>query len=242
MFSIFSKSKFGFLEKLEFLQTFASFIISKISPAVVHNLEKYQAIKKVFYLSAIEDIEGDYLEFGMYTGSSFCHAIRCSQNLSHINQEIIKMKFYGFDSFEGFGNIDENEKHPFYEDQNFSTDILKVKRRVSKVSKSKNFNIIPGFFEDSLKQSPASYGIIKSRIIFIDSDTYSSAKEALQFSLSTIQSGTFIILDDFYSYKGDQSLGIAGAFNNFIEENHLSARRVLDYGMGGIVFVIKRQK
>ena len=30
--------------------------------------------------------------------------------------------------------------------------------------------------------------------------------------------------------------------SNFIEENHLSARRVLDYGMGGIVFVIKRQK
>jgi len=241
MFSMFSKSKFGFLEKLEFLQTFASYVISKVQPAVIHNLEKYQAIKKIFYLSAIEDIEGDYLEFGMYTGSSFCHAIRCSKDLIKINQEMKKMRFYGFDSFEGFGNIDENEKHPFYEDQNFSTDFVRVKRRVSKVSKLKNFKIIPGFFEDSLKQGPSSYGITKSRIIFIDSDTYSSAKEALQFSLSTIQSGTFIILDDFYSYKGDKSLGIAGAFNEFIEENHLSTRRVLDYGMGGIVFVIKKQ-
>ena len=71
-------NKFGFLSKLTFLQDFASNIIAKINPAVTHNLEKYHAIKKVMYLTAIEDIEGDYLEFGVFTGSSFCHSIRCN--------------------------------------------------------------------------------------------------------------------------------------------------------------------
>ena len=74
-------SKFGFLSKLEFLQGLSSRIISSINPAVIHNLEKYYTLKKVHYLSAIEDIEGDYLEFGVFTGSSFCHSIRCNNKL-----------------------------------------------------------------------------------------------------------------------------------------------------------------
>ena len=87
------KSSFGLLGKLEFLQNFASYLIAIINPAVTHNLEKYKALKKIFYLSAIEDIEGEYLEFGIYTGSSFCHSIRCAKQLVKINPEIEKMKF-----------------------------------------------------------------------------------------------------------------------------------------------------
>ncbi len=56
-------SKFGFLSKINFLQDFASIIIAGLNPASVHNLEKYMAIKKVHYLSAIEDIEGDYFSY-----------------------------------------------------------------------------------------------------------------------------------------------------------------------------------
>ena len=57
------KSKFGFLVQLSFLQTFVSKFISKLNPAVVHNVEKYIALKKVSFLTSIESIDGDYLEF-----------------------------------------------------------------------------------------------------------------------------------------------------------------------------------
>ena len=59
--------KFGFLSKLEFLQVMASKLISGINPAVIHNIEKYYILKKVHYLAAIEELEGDYLEFGVFT-------------------------------------------------------------------------------------------------------------------------------------------------------------------------------
>ncbi|SVD18472.1 uncharacterized protein METZ01_LOCUS371326, partial [marine metagenome] len=95
-------NKFGFLSKLDFLQDFASVFIASLNPAVVHNLEKYMALKKVHYLSSIEDIDGDYIEFGIYTGSSFCHSIRCVKKLAKINSSINSTSFYGFDSFEGF--------------------------------------------------------------------------------------------------------------------------------------------
>jgi O-methyltransferase len=234
-------SQFGFISKLEFLQDWASAFISGINPAITHNLEKYNAIKKVHYLSAIEDMNGDYLEFGVFTGSSFCHSIRCCEKLGNINQNILRTKFIGFDSFEGFGDLIKNDEHPFYKDENFSTSLLRVNKRVSCVAKKVRFKLVPGFFSDSLKAGPAQLGIEKARIIFIDSDTYSSAKEALLFCAPITQEGTFFILDDFYSYKGSELKGVKRAFNEFVSEFNLKVRHVFHYGMGGAVYIISEK-
>tara|TARA_B100000795_G_C22629753_1_gene372169 strand:+ start:80 stop:793 length:714 start_codon:yes stop_codon:yes gene_type:complete len=231
-------SKFGFLAKLEFLQSWASRLIAGVNPAVIHNIEKYYTLKKVHYLSAIENISGDYLEFGVFTGSSFCHSIRCNQKLRYLNPLVGEKRFFGFDSFCGFGEIDDDEKHPFYTDENFETDKDKVERRVKKIAKDTQFTLVPGYFSDSLAAGPESFGIQKSSIIFIDSDTYSSSKEALDFCDKTLQLGTFIILDDYYSYKGSSKKGVKKAFDEFKERNQIKLRRVFTYGMGGAVFII----
>tara|TARA_B100001758_G_C18299012_1_gene551294 strand:- start:407 stop:1120 length:714 start_codon:yes stop_codon:yes gene_type:complete len=231
-------SQFGILSKLNFLQNWASVIISKINPAIIHNLQKYSALKKVHYLSAIEEIKGDYLEFGVFTGSSFCHSIRCCRSLLKYNPDLKNTNFYGFDSFEGFGKLENHESHPFYTDQNFKTNYEHVYNRVKKASKGFNFKLIKGFFSDSLKDGPLSLGIKYARIIFIDSDTYSSANDAFNFLTSIIQEGTYIIIDDFYSYRGNSKKGVSLAFNQFIDKTSIEVRHVLNYGMGGVVYVI----
>lgn len=234
-------TKFGFLSKMEFLQDWASILIAGINPAIVHNLEKYHTLKKVHYLSTIEDVEGDYLEFGVFTGSSFCHSIRCCKKLTKLNTKKLNTKFYGFDSFAGFGDLKEDDKHPFYTDENFSTSLHAVDRRVQRVAGSIKFKLIPGFFSDSLKEGAQKLGINKSRIIFIDSDTYSSANEALTFCIPTIQEGTFIILDDYYSYRGSESRGVTRAFNEFVSQCGIKVRQVFTYGMGGVVYVVSEK-
>ena len=231
-------SKLWFLSKLEFLQDWASALIAGINPAIVHNLEKYHALKKVHYLSIIEEIEGDYLEFGVFMGSSFCHSIRCYKRLGKLNSKIFNTKFYGFDSFAGFGDLTDDDKHPFYTDENFVTSLATVNRRVQRVAAGIQFKLIPGFFSDSLKNGAGQLGIEKSRIIFIDSDTYSSANQALTFCIPTIQKGTFIVLNDYYSYRGSESRGIARAFNEFISHCKIKVRQVFAYGMGGVVYVV----
>lgn len=233
--------KFGFISKFEFLQDWASSIISGINPAITHNLEKYHALKKVHYLSAIEDMDGDYLEFGVFTGSSFCHSIRCCEKLEYISQNVLKTKFYGFDSFEGFGNLSKDDYHPFYKDENFSTSLLRVNNRVGRIAKKVSFKLVPGFFSDSLMAGARQMGIEKARIIFIDSDTYSSANEALLFCAPIVQEGTFIILDDCYSYRGNELRGVTRAFNDFISECRIKVRHVFNYGMGGAVYVISEK-
>ena len=235
-------SKFGFLSKLNFLQDWASALISSINPAVTHNIEKYQALKKVHYLSAIEDMEGDYLEFGVFTGSSFLHSIRCCKKLEKLNKKIINTTFYGFDSFTGFGDLIEEDKHPFYTDENFSTSLIAVNKRVERVVDMKfRYKLISGLFSESLKNGASQMGIEKARIIFIDSDTYSSAAEALTFCIPTLQEGTFIVLDDYYSYKGSEIRGVRRAFMEFVFRCGIKVRHVFTYGMGGVVYVVSKK-
>ena len=234
-------TQFGFLSKLEFLQDWASALISFVNPAIVHNLEKYHVLKKVHYLSTIEDVEGDYLEFGVFTGSSFCHSLRCCKNLAKLNPRTLNTKFYGFDSFAGFGNLAEVDKHPFYTDENFVTTLSTVNRRANKAAGQIKFQLIPGFFCDSLKEGASLLGIEKSRIIFIDSDTYSSASEALTFCIPTLQEGCFIILDDYYSYRGSEQRGVKRAFSEFIAKSNIKVRHVFSYGLGGVVYVVSEK-
>ncbi len=232
------KSKFGFLAKLNLPQDIVSFLIARTNPAITHNIEKYQIIKKVHYLSMIEHIEGDYLEFGVFTGSSFCHSIRCYNKLRYLWPES-DMAFYGFDSFSGFGEIASEDEHPFYTDENFETSYKRVESRVRKVIKNEvRYKLIKGYFDESLKKGAGTFSIKKSKIIFIDSDTYSSANVALNFCIPTIQIGTFIILDDYYSYKGSLSKGVAKAFNEFLDNSKVSVRHIFNYGMGGVVFLV----
>jgi len=235
-------TKFGFLSQLEFLQDWSSALIAGINPAIVHNLAKYHTLKKVHYLSAIEDVAGDYLEFGVFTGSSFCHSIRCCKQLAKMNPKTLNTTFYGFDSFAGFGKLAEEDRHPFYADENFATSLSAVHRRVQRVVGSIKFKLIPGFFCDSLKNGASQLGIDKSRIIFIDSDTYASANEALTFCIPTIQEGTFIILDDYFSYRGSESRGVARAFSEFILQCGIKARCVFTYGMGGAVYIVSEKE
>ena len=154
--------------------------------------------KKVHYLSSIEDVQGDYLEFGVFTGSSFCHSIRCFKQLVKLNPNISSTTFYGFDSFAGFGTLSQEDKHPFYKDNNLSTSLSKVEKRVKRVAGDVTFQLVPGFFDKSLGGGPQKMKIEKARIIFIDSDTFISASQALSFCKSIIQTGTFIVLDDYF--------------------------------------------
>jgi hypothetical protein len=232
------QSKFGILTKLTFLQDIASNCISNVNPAVIHNIEKYIILSKCFYYTALEDIQGDYLEFGVYTGSSFCHAIRSYNKCRAYEKDIFNTRFFGFDSFAGFGQLEDSDQHPFYENMNFTTDYDKVQKRIKKFTKNINIQLVKGFYNESLKNGAYSLGIEKARIIFVDCDTYTAAKDVFIFCSTILQLGTIIILDDNLSYKGNMAAGITKAFNEFLDRSHVGIREFTRYGVGGGVYIV----
>ena len=193
------------IAKIALIQDIFSYIFSKIPFALQHNLGKYSVIRKAMYFCGIEGIEGDYYEFGVFTGSSFCHAIRSYANLGFFNKRQHPMQFFGFDSFEGFGENNKDD-HPFFIDDHFATNFEKVNKRVKKLAKKRNADarLIKGFFSETLNLPENKCSRLAS-IIFIDCDLEIPAKEALDFCTNKVQDGTMIIIDDYFSYKGSKT-------------------------------------
>ncbi len=222
-------------------QNIASWVYSRYPQSVQHNLQKYQALSKAFYMTAAEGLNGDYLEFGVFTGSSFVLSTRVHRQLKALGE--VKTKFYGFDSFSGFGNISEDDKHQVYSDDIFKLNkkhVEKIKRNIIKKSKNCKVEIIEGFFEETVAgKSPTDYSIEKARIVFIDCDLKDPAKHVFEFITPILQKGMILIMDDFFSYKGDKRLGISGAFHDFCDKNRkLEFRRLFDFGLGGVAFIL----
>ncbi|WP_435097384.1 hypothetical protein ACIJYG_00825 [Candidatus Pelagibacter bacterium nBUS_27] len=76
-----------------------------------HNIERIKAFRRVFFYVNFEQIEGDYLEFGVYEGSSMVSAFYANQASTKTDDFIIiknylpERKFIGFDSFEFLSTI-----------------------------------------------------------------------------------------------------------------------------------------
>ena len=55
------------------------------------------------YITAHDKTFGSYLEFGVFTGSSFNFAMKINKRLDSLLEDS-KCDFYGFDSFDGWKN------------------------------------------------------------------------------------------------------------------------------------------
>ena len=85
-----------------FIQNLASWAVSKVPSYLEFTIDKYQAIKKALYITSHEKVSGSYLEFGVFTGSSFNFAMRANRSVDKLLGSS-KCDFFGFDSFDGLG-------------------------------------------------------------------------------------------------------------------------------------------
>ncbi|MBS0208540.1 MAG: class I SAM-dependent methyltransferase [Planctomycetes bacterium] len=232
----------GFIaQNSQWLQSFVIKRIARLSVPIEHNVEKVRALKKAFYLANCEAVAGDYLEFGMYEGSSFIAALECHESTK--GQEAQPRKFWGFDSFEGFRYSTDADQHPFFRPGEFKSSYQKTLSRLSgQFGRRAEWDVLPGYIEDTIgKKTPDELGIQKIAVALIDCDLGEPARVALEFMAPVLQPGSVIVLDDFFAYAGSNERGVAGAFANF-QKSHpeLVFRRLLDYGYGGQAFIVAK--
>ena len=189
------------------------------------------------FMNYHDDTIGDYLEFGVFTGSSFNFAMKINKKMEKIFKKIYT-NFIGFDSFEGFGEIKSIDVNPSFKNNLFQVD-KKVIKNIKKNSKNQKFRLIEGFYNKTIKDKNTNdYGINKSRIIMIDCDLKESTTLALNFANHRSR-GTIIIFDDLKFYKGNSNKGEYGAFEEFRNKNpNIKFRRIFDYGYSGRAFIV----
>jgi len=228
----------NFIKNNLFLQNFAASIVSYIHPFLEVNVAKYMAIKKAMYITATDQTYGSYMEFGVFTGSSFNFAMKINKQIEKIFGKA-NCEFIGFDSFQGFGKINEDDRHHFYKDETFSVNVEKVLKNIKKSAKGQQMRIIKGFFHETIKdKTTQDLNIDKARVVLIDCDLKESTQFALEFIRPSIQEGTIILFDDYIWFKGNKKKGEYSAFNDFKNKYpEILFRRVFDYGYGSRAFI-----
>jgi hypothetical protein len=231
---------FNFARRAHGLQTLVVRLVSALHPAIEHNVEKTRALKKAFYYAALEALPGDYVEFGVFEGTSFIAAFENDRRLRP--RAVPPRAFWGFDSFEGgFKYFDERDRHPFFREGEFTSSYDQACLRVGRhFGKKARWQLVPGYFEHSLAGKTApDLGIHAIAVALVDCDLGTPARLALDFMRPALQNGTVVVLDDFFAYRGSASAGVAGAFADFQAANpSLQFRRLFDYGHGGQGFVL----
>ena len=192
------------------------------------------AFSKCIRFINYEKVQGDILEFGVYTGRSLAL-------LSYINNKYYKTEntlnsadkinrnIYGFDSFQGLQDTDghlrwrknmfkyNHSYHPTIRDNELVTP-EKIRSFFSKMGLDEP--IIRESFYNNLNIDD----IDTVGLCHIDCDLYSSTKDALNLIKDKLVSGSIIMFDDWFNNLALPDRGEQKAFNEFLRENkHFSA-------------------
>jgi O-methyltransferase len=160
---------------------------------------------------------GDYLEFGVFSGTSLgcMYAVLKELGLDHI-------RLFGFDSFEGMPAIAATEDEGVWAPGQFKLGIEFTKGILTQkgVDWSRTF-LTKGWFCDTLTpELVQQYQIKKASVIMVDCDLYSSTVDVLRFCAPFIQDEVVMYFDDWHS--GDlatKNLGEKKAFDEFLAAN-----------------------
>lgn len=159
---------------------------------------------------------GDYLEFGVYNGTSLVSTFRETESMG-----LTHMRLFGFDSFEGLPPAaaidDEGKWKPgaWRSELAFTEAVLDAEG----VGRSRVF-LVPGWFSHTCNAETAHrYGIAKASVIMIDCDIYTSAREALDFCAPLIKDQALVLFDDWHAGNlAARQLGERKAFEEWLAE------------------------
>ncbi len=218
-------------------------------------------IYKAAAFIAADKIEGDYLEFGVYTGGSFISAYRSieeaykrASTLNQWNTPIDceerralweKMRFFGFDSFQGLPELSgiDTLSDDFVAGKFACSEEQFLRTIATQGVPLERVSTIAGWFFDTLhSQTRENLNVRKAAIVNIDSDLYESASLVLAFVTPLLVTGSVLIFDDWYNYRGDAKLGEQRACREWLDNNpEISLLQYHREGPWKNSFIVNRQ-
>lgn len=200
---------------------------------------------KTFFADCIKKLQGikgkdigDYLEFGVFNGSSMSSMYLTAKKLGFNS-----MRFFGFDAFEGLPKGAENEDDSVWKKGFYACSFEKMQECLKRKNiNPKDINWVKGWYKDTLNDKTIKkFNLKKIGMVFIDCDTYSSSKAALDFIGPLLTEESILCFDDWKLNDLDiKGMGEYKSFNEFLEKNaHLEAKEIKSYNRKSKSFLIK---
>ena len=179
-------------------------------------------------------MEGDYLEFGVFDGRTMSLAWQT------MGWRMPRMRFVGFDSFAGIRDAMPDEG---YVDLDYYSNIETFRHHMICVGADPERILTgKGRFAETLadpKKSHAELGLKSCLIAHIDCDIYQAAKLALDYLTGLLRQGSIILFDEFHYNKASNALGERRALAEWLEKNpQYQVERWHDYALFARAYIV----
>jgi predicted O-methyltransferase YrrM len=199
--------------------------------------DTYRQALRLLASKASADEIGDYLEFGVYVGTSLLCMHRASRA---VGMESIRL--FGFDSFQGLPEAAAVEDGGLWQPGWYRAELETVREHLNRNGIDwARTTLVPGWFEDTLQPEVAKqHAIRKASVIMIDCDIYSSACTALGFCAPLIRDCAVIVFDDWNpGGLASKEMGEARAFKEFLAVNPSLTAEEIDLRVGRVFLVTR---
>jgi O-methyltransferase len=210
--------------------------VAKRNELLSLSYENTKILTPTFAYTRSEEIEGDYAEFGVWTGRTFVEAWRVANAFPGPDR-----RFFAFDSFEGLPEVEGADDTGRWTAGEFSADRRSFEARLRRAGLPKEqVHIVEGFFDATLAQ-PERIPLEKVAIAWVDCDLYSSTVPVLDYLTPRLSHGAILIFDDWFCFKGDPQKGEARACGEWLERNpHISLVPWRQYNWASQAFIVRR--
>ena len=153
----------------------------------------YRGALELLVSSEGSDGIGDYVEFGVYAGSSMVCMHRALESLG-----LHDVRLIGFDSFEGLPQVAEVEGAGRWVPGEFHSPMAFTEWNLTRSGvPTERVTLIPGWFDATATEETAmSARIGHLSVVLIDCDLYSSAQTALEFCAPRLGPTSIIFFDE----------------------------------------------
>ena len=200
-----------------------------------HYLVDQDFFRRAFTALSLNGIDGDYVEFGCYSGMTFSLAYQESRRAGK------QCKLWAFDSFSGFpAQKGLQDDRAIESSMRMELDDFHSICKKSGIPPSA-YEVVPGYYEVTLN-SEVSTSNLPSNICmaYVDCVWYSSTLFVLKFLLPRFKHGMILAFDDYYCWSQTKMSGERNACLRLLK-NNANWRLVpyIQYGWHGMSFMIE---
>ena len=206
-----------------------------------HAVNTHQSVlDNALGIQMINQVEGDYIEFGVFKGARLTQAYESATFLAkYVNarkdpylakmsaRNMETMRFIGFDSFEGLPKataIDVAKgQEEWIGEGSFSASLEEVTALMPKKGIADGrIKLVKGWFNETLTDTTKKQlELTAAAIVYVDCDYYESAVPALEFVTDLLVDGSILIFDDWFLFRGRRDRGEQRAFREWQERHRI---------------------
>jgi hypothetical protein len=220
---------------LKMLDSFPLWHVIHAVDLMSHNqIGRRGMVNQAFDFTCINGVQGDYFEFGVWRGGTFCFAHRMKKRLRR------SMKLWAFDSFAGLPAIDD-EKYNVWKKGEYACSEPEFRAILRRNGVRDNeYEVVRGYYQDSLNDElHRRMQGVQAAIVYVDCDLYISTMQVLTFVSRYLVDGSIICFDDYYCYRGSPEQGEQRAIREFLASNPgINFIPYLDYSPVGKSFIV----